>query len=70
MAVNTVSFASGYLVRALLRNARNSSLTAAPPTGCTIVDAPVGVALMIPNVDSFGRLTPFSVKRAVVHPNR
>ena len=27
-------------------------------------------ALMMPNPDSLGRLTPFSVKRSVVHPNR
>jgi len=35
----------------------------------TIVAAPLGLALTMPNVDSFGRLTPFSVKRAGVHPN-
>jgi len=32
--------------------------------------APLGVAFMMPTVDSFGRLTPFSVKRAIVHPNQ
>ena len=38
---------------------------------CTsLVDASSGVALMMPNPDSLGRLTPFSVKRAGVHPNR
>ena len=38
---------------------------------CTsLVDAPSGVALMMPNPDSLGRLTPSLVKRAGVHPNR
>jgi len=35
-----------------------------------LVAAPLGVAFMMPNVDSFGRLTPFSAKRAIVNPNR
>jgi len=68
------------LVSALLRNVRNSSLLAVNVSDglidvvtqvCTsLLNAPLGVALMMPNVDSLGRLTPFSVKRAVVHPNR
>jgi len=68
------------LASALLRNVRNSSLLAVNISDrlidiviwvCTsLVDAPLGVALMMPNPDSLGRLTPFSVKRAGVHPNR
>jgi len=34
------------------------------------VDAPLGVAFTMPNPDSLGRLTLFSVKRAVLHRNR
>jgi len=68
------------LASALLRNMRNSSLLAANVSNglidvvikvcSSLVDAPLGVAFMMPNVDSFGCLTPFSVKRAVVPLNR
>ena len=32
------------------------------------MDAPLGVALMMPNLDSLGRLTPFSVQEAQLSP--
>jgi len=80
MFINKKSMCCFDLVSALLRNVRNSSLLAVNVSDglidvvtkvcISLVDAPLGVVLMMPNPDSLGRLTPFSVKRAVVHSNR